>query len=157
MVAWQIKNKDMLLCWERNLPQFSLFHLLCQFCNATHGIITTSTNNWLRSEEYTVWVFVTFWKSKCCKFGDHFSPSFPHFHTWECHWTKNSSFTVWPLFSLTCSSEGVNLKSSVKNTDKFFKEPHLGFYQGPRRAMGTYSQKPRVSNLEFLCFFCWQA
>jgi len=61
-----------------------------------------------------------------------------------------------PVLSLL-ASEGVNLKSSVENTEKSFKEPHLGFYQGPRRAMGTYSQKVRVSNLELLCFFCWQA
>jgi len=59
--------------------KFSLFHLLCQFWNATSGTITTSTNNSLRSTEYTVWVFLAFWKSKWCKFGDHFSPSFPPF------------------------------------------------------------------------------
>ena len=80
--------------------KFSLFHLLCQFQNATSGTITTPTNNSLRSKKYTVWVALTFWKSTWCKFGDHFFPSFPHMRVSLVPEKQNSSWYCFLLYLL---------------------------------------------------------
>ena len=107
--------------------KFSLFHFLCQFRNATSGTITTSTNNSLRSKEYTVWVILTFWKSTRCKFSDHFFPSFPHMRvSLVPEKQKLKFYCLTTVFSFNCSNESANLKTSVKNTEEFLKEPPLG-------------------------------
>jgi len=104
--------------------KFSLFHFLCQFRNATSGTITTSTNNSLRSKEYTVWVILTFWKSTWCKFSDHFFPSFPHMRvSLVPEKQKLKFYCLTTVFSFNCSNESANLKTSVKNTEEFLKEP----------------------------------
>ena len=97
------RTRALLLCWERNLPQVFTLPPVMPVWDATPGIITTPTNNWLRSEEYTVWVFLAFWKSKWCKLVTTFHHHSPHFHTWESHCIKKTQVLLFgPCSLFTC-------------------------------------------------------
>ena len=158
MVAWQIKNKSIVTLL--GTQSTSSFHSSTCYASLGMQLLVSSQRQQTTDCEVKSTLCGSFWPSGKVN-GVNWWPLFtiiPPISTRESLIVpkKLKFYCLAPVLSLL-ASEGVNLKSSVENTEKSFKEPHLGFYQGPRRAMGTYSQKVRVSNLEFLCFFCWQA
>jgi hypothetical protein len=126
-VAWQTKHKSIVALLGMQFT--SSFHFFTSCASFGMQLLVQSqrqqtTHCEVKSTLCTVWVILTFCKSTWCKFSDHFSPSFPHMRvSLVPEKQKLKFYCLSTVFSFNCSNESANLKTSVKNTEEFLKEP----------------------------------
>ena len=99
-VAWQTKHKSIVALL--GMPFASSFHFFTRCVSFGMQLLVQSQRQQTTHCEVKSTLCGSFWPSGKVHGANSVTTFSRHFHTWESHWcqkNKNSSFTVWPLFS----------------------------------------------------------